>query len=374
MSLCQHFGSPNNPTWVVISDPYPQDQESGYLFGGGYGYNHRKIWKMAGLPEAHIRSLMPCIGATYDKIVQKSNLLVEIDKYKPSLIIPLDDDILNFLVPSTSQIKEKNSSLRKWAGSLLTSPIIHYPHYIIGAFDPEFITRNWDQHEIQAFIYFGHVKEELDFYLKNGYIQPLPYRNLITEPPYDTLFDYLSYLLDSYNNGTIKYVSADIETIRPKQKSYHHAIHNPGYSYTLALAPSGKEAISFSLWDYMSYGASKHVKLWRKLNQVLETVPQIYQNGFIFDSNHLESLGCSVCLDKCQDTMLRHHILWPELPHKLQFQTIQYTREPFYKDEGKHWSHRFKKQLMVYNAKDAAVTYDIFNKQEEEFSTRPQLR
>ena len=74
--------------------------------------------------------------------------------------------------------------------------------------------------------------------------------------------------------------------------------------------------------------------------------------------------------------MVRHHVLWPELSHKLQFMVMQYTREPYFKDEGKNWDLRreSKRKLMVYNCKDAATTIEIYLGQEEEFDERPELR
>ena len=144
-----------------------------------------------------------------------------------------------------------------------------------------------------------------------------------------------------------------------------------GYPYTISLAPSIKEAISFCFWDYPPAQA---VKIWKLLNKVMHEIPQIGQNYIVFDTHHLEALGYSICLDKCSDTMLRHHILWPGLPHKLQFQTRQYTREPYYKDEGKNWNSKQKHQLMRYNCLDSMVTYEIHEAQESEFDKRPYLR
>ena len=65
--------------------------------------------------------------------------------------------------------------------------------------------------------------------------------------------------------------------------------------------------------------------------------------------------------------MIRHHVLYIELPHKLEFMTMQYTREPYYKDEASEfYAGGDKKILLVYGGRDAAVTFEIFNKQEEE--------
>lgn len=373
MSLIKNYGDLDRPIWVIIPQPYNKDAEQGYIFSSGLGFNFKKVWNLAGLSydDTHIRSIRPCLGASYDKLVSLSKMLDDIDKHKPSIIVPLDDEILNYLVPVTRQIKEQNSSLRKWAGSILTSPFIKHPHYIIGSHPPDWVTANWDYYEIQAFIDFGHVRDEFNYYRTNNNLCPMPQRTLITEPTFDTLYDYLRSCLDDYKNNRINYISHDIETIRPKAKSFYNLQGHPGYPYTSAIAKSPNEAISFSFWDYRTEDT---VKLWRTLNELFSTIPQIGQNYFLFDSHYMEALGFNICLEKCQDTYFRHHILWPGLEHKLQFQTKQYTRQPFYKDEGKNWSSKNKGQLFRYNALDATVTFEIFNEQELEFVDRLHLK
>jgi len=373
MSLIQNFGNENSPIWVLLDAPYNNDTQDGVILSGGYGWNFKKIWKLAGLSlynDTYIRSLRPCIGATYQTDNILSNLLSDLDKFRPKLIIPLSDEILNYLVPETTQAKEKNSSLMKWAGSLLTSKYLSYPHYVIGSHPPDWVTSNWDYNEIQAFIDFGHVREEFEYWKKNGTINPLPKRNFLIKPSFPDLIYYLNLCLSQ------KIISVDIETIRPRGKSggANNTFYwgkSPGYPYTIAIARSSMDATSFSLWDY---DEDQCVKIWRLLDEILTKVPQIGQNYFLFDSHYLEALGFSLCLQRCMDTLIRHHILWPSLKHALHFQTRQYTREPYYKDEGKNFNIKQKEKFMIYNAKDAAVTYEIYERQEEEFDERPHLR
>lgn len=366
MSLIQNFNTEQCPIWVLLDEPYNNDSTDAVILSGGYGYNFKKIWKLGGLSlnDTYIKSLRPCIGASYIKENVLSNLLQNIEVYKPKLIVPLSDEILNYLVPHTTQVKEKNSSLMKWAGSLLQSPYISYPHYVIGSMSPEWVTRNWDYNEIQAFIDFGHVREEWEYIKKNACHNPLPNRNLQVQPNYPDLIAYLHDCL------SCKMVSVDIETIRPKKNTSYYK-YNPGYPYTIALAKSSKDAMSFSFWDYP---VDSCVKIWRLLDEILTKVPQIGQNYFVFDTHYLEAFGFHICTEKCFDTLIRHHILWPSLKHALHFQTRQYTREPYYKDEGKNFNIKRKKEFMIYNAKDAAVTYEIYEAQEQEFQDRPYLR
>jgi hypothetical protein len=95
------------------------------------------------------------------------------------------------------------------------------------------------------------------------------------------------------------------------------------------------------------------------------------QNFFNYDALFHEMLGFRIRKDRIQDTLIRHHILWPELSHKLQFMTRQYTREPYYKDEGHGWTMKHLNSYRKYNCLDATVTYEIYQAQEEEFNDRP---
>jgi hypothetical protein len=54
--------------------------------------------------------------------------------------------------------------------------------------------------------------------------------------------------------------------------------------------------------------------------------------------------------------------------------TRQYTREPYYKDDGHHWSVKHMDKLRRYNCLDVCVTYEIWEAQEEEFRQKPHLR
>jgi hypothetical protein len=113
------------------------------------------------------------------------------------------------------------------------------------------------------------------------------------------------------------------------------------------------------------------------LNEILKRCPQIGQNYISFDCTWEEWAGFSPDLrlfdSQVSDTLLLHHLLWPELPHKLQFITMQYTREPYYKDEGRKWKPRDGiERLLRYNGLDACTTYEAMICMEEELASRCQ--
>jgi hypothetical protein len=361
-------GNPASKVWFILDQPSESDFSQGRPLTGGTGFVFDKILVDAGLPtDAYI---VPFIEdeTTHDAETRKNIITVELETHRPPIIITLGKEPTGRFAPETlSKKKTKGkheAQLDKYSGSLLTSPYLSYPHYIVPTQPPLFVVQNYWYRDIQVSIDLGHVREEISYLQQNKVLQPLSSRVLITEPDYDTLMGFLAMCRG------VPYISVDIETIRPPKGSVAFKKHC-GYPYTIGIAPNKNTGISFSVWDYTPL---QLCRIWREVDWLLREIPQIGQNYFGFDYWFLEALGFTLCLDKCQDTMIRHHILWPELEHKLQFLCKQYTRQPYYKDEGKQWSPKYKKSLMRYNCLDVCVTYEVWEEQEKEFATRLHLK
>lgn len=361
-----HRGDPNSLIWFVTDKGTESDYEKGVLYSGGTGYILDKMVQEAQLSNPYF---FVCTtdnsGSPLSDEDLRQTVVAALDIKHPPLVPVLGDKLTGILCPQTVGKKKPYAvSMDKYAGSILQSPFINYPHYIIPCVEPQFIIQNWAYRDIFVSIDLGHVREEYEYLIKHKTLNPLPERELICEPSYDSLMEFFESL--SYS----RWLSTDIETIRPVFKSPIFRGHC-GYPYTISLADSPNRAVSFCFWDYTD---EQRVKIWKDLDLLLRSIPQIGQNYFSFDAHFLEGLGFSPCLTRCHDTMIRHHILWPEFEHSLQFLTKQYTREPYYKDEGKHWSPKYKKQLMRYNCLDTTVTYEVFLGQESDFDDRPHLR
>lgn len=369
MSLINPSGDTNSPIWIILSEPYANDATDGIILSGGYGYAFKKTWRLSGINiTPYITCLRPCLGATYNTDARINMMLGELNQHKPPFIIAMGDEVLNALSDETRQVKRGKdtlSALNKWSGSLLVSKYLNYPHYMLGTYPPDYVTRNWDYHEIQAFIDFGRLREEQLYFRANGVHQPLPQRNIMVAPDYGGLISYLDYCIHQ------PLVSIDLETIRPKKGTHYHDIKHPGYPMTTAIAPSEREGMSFCFWDYTPEQAVIIFRLYQRL--LLET-PQVGQNYYNFDVRVHRLLGLNTNLTKCYDTLIRHHILWPGLPHDLAFMTKQYTRMPYYKDEAQGFNWKYKSKIMRYNALDSCVTYEIYKAQEDEFSAKPHLK
>jgi hypothetical protein len=227
-------------------------------------------------------------------------------------------------------------------------------------YGPDRCIADWQERNITTYIDFQKLRDELEYWRKHGKLQPLPERNLV----YGNLElgELLSYI-EKFSRASL--LSVDIETVYPRNKSAF--LPHPGYPVTVGIADSSVFGLSFNL--FRDSPAENRI-LWREMDKLLTRKPLLGQNFFNFDALFFEALGFKIDLGKVQDTLIRHHILWPELSHKLQFMTRQYTRQPYYKDEGHGWSIKNMDRLRRYNCLDVCVTYEIWERQEEEFKLR----
>jgi hypothetical protein len=211
---------------------------------------------------------------------------------------------------------------------------------------------------------FQKLRDELVYYRRHNTLQPLPERKLVYG---DLKLDEILVALERFKSSEI--LSIDIETVYPREKSLYHP--HPGYPVTIGIADSVDYGLSFNLFRD---SPSENRILWRTLDKVLNGKKILGQNFFNFDALFFEMLGFRISLDKVQDTLIRHHILWPELSHKLSFMCRQYTREPFYKDDGHGWNIKQMNKLRRYNCLDVCVTMEIYKGQEDEFNQKSHLR
>jgi hypothetical protein len=303
-----------------------------------------------------------------DSPMSFSSLEQKIEQHKPPLLVTIGE-ACKFWLP---ECRKRGSSdwyqqLGKNVGSLLLSDQLHYPHYMMPIWHLEKLMGDWGERNVTMSIDLGKIRCELEYWRAHGFLQPLPARTLVAEDlSTDQIEDYL------WKFSREKAVSCDIETVYPRNKEHKYYHKHPGLPVVLAFAPSPSFSLSFSPWRE-TLGECE--RIWSATQLLFNTVPTIIgQNFFNFDALFINLLGIQVYKSRFQDTLIRHHILWPELSHKLQFMTRQYTRQPFYKDEGKHWSLKDLHGLRHYNALDAAVTFEVYEGQELEFSKKPALR
>ncbi len=291
------------------------------------------------------------------KQVFQDEFFEELNDTKPTFIVACGATPLQLLCPQTASKTDDETKIGKWRGSLLTSPKLGWPHYVFPIFHPAFILREWSEKYFNVFL-LAKLASELAYWKANGRIQPLPLRSILHSPTFDESVEYLQNCLLSND-----IISVDIELLRRR------------YPYTISYALSSESAISIAFADYTDAQAAT---VWRLMGRVLASKKVLGQNYTNFDIYWLRALGLQPNISLVDDTRIRHAVLWPELSHKLDFMTIQYTREPYYKEEGKGWSKirggEGLRQLKTYNCKDTLVTREIYDVQELEFNDRPELK
>jgi uracil-DNA glycosylase family 4 len=157
-------------------------------------------------------------------------------------------------------------------------------------------------------------------------------------------------------NRNRKRVSLDIEVI--------HAV-----PVCIGIAFEACEAMSVPLLDFSSpFHEGKLCSTVRDAAESLRTIINFLANpdlgiigqNFKFDHSKLENFYVKI-YGKIIDTMLMHHCLYPEFPKSLEFMTSIHTREPFYKIDGAEfdWKRHKLENLLIYNARDAAVQFEI---------------
>lgn len=287
-------------------------------------------------------------------------LLEELHIHKPVFIIACGSTPLSFLCPQTVSSKTDKSGISHWRGSLLQSPKLSWPHYVFPIYHPAFILREWAEKYFNTFL-LCKLRAELEFYKSNAALQPLPERELIVEPSFPEAYEYLSDIIQQ-TNGASYPCSVDIELLRRR------------IIYCCSFSKNANSSMSVGFGDYSGNDA---IRIFRLMDKILSTIPCVGQNYINFDAHWFHHSGFNCNVNRADDTRIRHNVLWPELPHKLEVLTMQYTREPYYKEEGRTWNKiagTGKRQLMRYNCKDTCVTREAYDVQEMEFADNPKLR
>lgn len=139
----------------------------------------------------------------------------------------------------------------------------------------------------------------------------------------------------------------------------HHAISIP------LLRHIGKHNIT-------DMGSLEIAQVWRIIDEQLRRLKLVGQN-LKYDEYKLTLAGFGdkrfTTMNVYSDILLKTRVIFPELPSKkLNVISSLWTREPFYKDEGKEF--KFGKsnisQLLLYNAKDCAVEFEVDEEQDKD--------
>jgi uracil-DNA glycosylase family 4 len=370
--LCQKLGKryvgfrgdPRAPIWLVGESPGADEDQAGVPFVCSSGRELDRMLAEAGVAQSLCCFVNPFKVRPPDNDIDRieevgiakqvfiDQFIEELNEYKPPFIATLGGTALQILCGFTIDPRDKESKISKWRGSLLNSEELSWPHYVIPNFHPAYILREWSDRAVAVFI-FSRLKEEFNYWNQNGKHQPLPERELIANPSQGEIEGYLNECLN--HPGP---TAADIELLARR------------VPICISFSYSRRSAISVSLFDGTALG-----RTWRLIDRVIREKRLVGQNWSTFDGHWMEALGFNNGVERLDDTLVRHHVLHPEMSHKLDFQVMQYTRQPFYKDEGRGWNLRDgMTKLKRYNCLDSVCDLEIYEEQEKEFDEQPQLR
>ena len=153
-------------------------------------------------------------------------------------------------------------------------------------------------------------------------------------------------LLQTYSNIPNPVV-IDIETAGPKMTAYGWAI-NSQKAFVITSELLEKPNVLRAIGRFTK-----------------SSTPKIFHNC-LFDVFHNAYYYKILNKNIFFDTMVAQHSVYPTLPKSLAFCASIYTKEPYWKDEGKEAMSELKhgklswENLYIYNGKDCCLTYEVY--------------
>jgi len=276
----------------------------------------------------------------------------EMEVVRPHIIVTLGDEPLYFIC--------NLRGIQKWRGSILPSTLIP-GQKCLASVHPAWIVRGMHKWEpVMTHIDFKRAFEES--------VSPdivLPERRAITGPSMNTVMDYIQ---ECHQHDIISF---DIEV-------YGYTATGTGEMACIGIGYSPDEALCIPLirsGGIPYWGVREESRIWRAIANLLQdrNIRKVGQNlafeWIYFWLHRIYPTNMWI------DTMLLHHTLYPDFGgtediwgrrrsydepgHSLAFINSQYTKSPYYKDDGRRWSpglgdHAFWR----YNAMDVMVTLE----------------
>ena len=352
---------PSTAKLIVVGEaPGKTEEEQGIPFCGPSGAIVNEMLEDAGISrsEVYVTNVIKFRPPNNDLVRLKETgksiedfvpiLWNEINAIKPNAILALGDLALKTLTGKQGIIKYRGSILPSINGFPKVIPSIHPANLL--------------EHRTSGGMWHWRDKTyfQLDF---NKAVSESKFKDFSSIPERNLWicrhsYDFIKYLI---RNESRDKCALDIETYKATP-------------LCIALSFQPSEAVSIPLVDLLSdlnpngVTLTEMVNIWDILLEFLanERIKKIGQN-FKFDQKILSTFGFKI-KNFYSDTMLKFHTLYPEFPKSLQFQTSIFTNEPYYKDEGREYNPKKDdiSKLLLYNARDAAVTKEIDEVEEEE--------
>lgn len=344
------------------------------VFGAGAGY---VMSQLAGKAEIDLGScflthvMHQPVGEQFAKVYKNKALAVQylqgvlqlkkdIEEIKPNVVAALGDGALRALTGKTG--------IRNWRGSILESTLVPGVK-VIPTYTPDFVIKMYDYRAVMDFD-IRRIAEESKY-------------PDIRLPKRTYYFDPIVQSAHRETRETIIYGQ--------REQIIQEMLRADLLSVDIECVPDGRGGWKLSCVGFSDRAdralvipaiSAAHLHDIRRLLQ--SPVKKIYQNGS-FDVTVLTDNGIAP-ENFYYDTMIGHHVMFPEsasgesemsqlegkkrqaaIAKGLAFQASVYTKEPYYKEDGKistnnqdWWLH------YLYNGRDTAVTREIADVQIQE--------
>lgn len=367
------FGPSVSPLMICAEAPGAVEEIEGKPLVGPAGKLTRQLCKEAGgnlddYFKANVLRYRPPgndlkrfneTGHTWEECIEE--LKKEIEIINPNCILGFGEVALNAL---TGQ-----SGIGNWRGSILPC-IFNNRTKVVCTIHPSALLRgaSEDKQEGNKAVYpysaryyvINDIKRAIEE-SSDSTLTP-PYRNLLIARNSQDVFNFFG------RNNRTKRFTIDTESLH-------------GIIDCVAFAASPWDAISIPLMDICRYyNKNQQFIPWEEQIIILRFLarflddPQLELIGsnLKHDFKKLEDFGFRVPKNPYADTVMMMHALFPEMDKGLAFLASLLTKEPFWKHEGRDFNP-FKdswNQRWLYNAKDAAVNFEVFERLDEQIKER----
>jgi uracil-DNA glycosylase family 4 len=304
---------------------------------------------------------------------QRERVFRELEAVRPNVLLIMGADTLDLLTasslftnPKTKELDTNGSKngIIKWRGSIftITTPRGYVQKCVAAMHPASFIRGQWKWLPIFKYIDVPRVVTQ-----SSSSELKIMSRTALIAPSFLQAKEYITEAMKQ------EYVSIDYEGRR------HLSCLGLGWSASEAMCIPMSRVGSPSYWSLQ-----EEISLWSLWCKLLQNpkVKKICQNA---SYEWIKSWQYGIYPNPLGiDTMHLHHCLYPDFGgisdewegkkrdidnpgHGLAFITSQYTDQPYYKDDGRHWTpalgeHRF----WQYNCLDVMVTFEAAQKMESE--------
>ena len=335
---------------IVLVEGYISDADvrEGKYFGGSGGKKLEECLHSAKLSRttlyltAVLNEKVPVISRVISLDGRKHTETAEFYGYVESLRQELKDMDYNVIVavgPIAMYALTGKKQIMKWHGSILESTILPGKK-VIPIIKPSSALREY----LLTYMIIHDLKRVA---LESEYPElNLPTYDMVLNPGFEQAVELLDGLIEKKEP-----VAFDIEVVGQEVECF-------------AFASSPKEAFCIALYDKGEvYTVEQEALLLQKTGIILEDpdIEVILQNG-AFDCTFMRT-KYGFKTTRIQDSMVAQALVAPDMPKGLGFLCTAYTRQPYYKDDGKmHYKGQTDdaKGFWRYNALDALITFEAY--------------